>query len=93
MKENWDLLRQKMPPSFTLLGSVVSMATSGFTKEAQLKDVETFFDGKSTKGFDRNLAQSFDAIRAKIGWLERDGKDVERWLRDGYVSGVGRARK
>lgn len=81
MKENWELLREKMPPSFTLLGSVVSMATSGFTKEEQLKDVEKFFSDKSTKGFDRNLAQSIDAIRAKISWVERDSKDVEQWLR------------
>lgn len=80
LKENYDLLRERMPPSFTLFGSVVSMATSPFTKKDQLADVEKFFDGKSTKGFDRNLAQSYDAIKAKIGWLERDSKDVEKWL-------------
>lgn len=82
LKENWDLLRERMPPSFTLFGNVVSMATSPFTKPEQLKDVEKFFDGRSTKGFDRNLAQSYDAIKAKIGWLERDSKDVEQWLKD-----------
>ncbi|KAK3715670.1 Aminopeptidase 2 mitochondrial [Vermiconidia calcicola] len=82
MRENWDILRKKMPPSFTLLGSVVSMATSGFTKEEQLKDVESFFSDKSTKGFDRNLAQSADAIRSKAGWLGRDKEDVEAWLKD-----------
>jgi len=81
-KDNWDLLKEKMPPSFTMLGTTVSMATSGFTKPEQLRDVEKFFDGKSTKGFDRNLAQSYDAIRAKIGWLERDANDVEAWLRE-----------
>lgn len=81
MKENWETLRQKMPPSFTLLGSVVSMATSSFTKEDQLKDVEAFFKDKSTKGFDRNLAQSSDAVRAKMGWLSRDGEAVEGWLK------------
>lgn len=58
------------------------MATSGFTKEDQLKDVEKFFEGKDQKGFNRNLAQSIDAIRSKIGWLERDKEDVEKWLRD-----------
>jgi aminopeptidase 2 len=82
MKENWEVLKQKMPPSFTLLGSVVSMATSSFTHKDQLQDVENFFQGKSTKGFDRNLAQSYDAIKAKIGWLERDRKVVEQWLKD-----------
>ena len=82
LKENWELLQKKMPPSFTMLGSVVSMASSGFTKEEQLKDVEGFFKNRSTKGFDRNLAQSTDAIRAKMGWISRDGKDVEGWLKE-----------
>lgn len=81
MKENWDLLKKKMPPSFTLLGSVISIATSGFTHKDQLQDVEQFFKDKEQKGFDRNLAQSIDSIRAKMGWLERDGKDVEQWLK------------
>jgi aminopeptidase 2 len=82
VKENWEVLVKKMPPSFTILGSVVAMASSGFTKQEQLKDVEAFFEGKSTKGFERNLAQSYDAVRAKIGWLERDSKDVEQWLKE-----------
>ena len=38
--------------------------------------------GKSTKGFDRNLAQSIDSIKAKIGWLGRDASDVEMWLKE-----------
>ena len=82
VKENWEVLVKKMPPSFTLLGSVVAMASSGFTKKEQLDDVKSFFDGKSTKGFERNLAQSYDAVQAKIGWLERDSKDVEQWLKE-----------
>ena len=81
-KENWDLLKKKMPPSFTMLGSVVMMATSGFTKEEQLKDVQAFFEGKSTKGFDRNLAQSVDSVQAKMSYLRRDREDVEGWLRE-----------
>ena len=82
MKANWELLVKKMPPSFTMLGSVVAMATGGFTKEAQLKDVERYFAGKSTKGFDMQLAQSYDNIRAKIGWIGRDGEGVKRWLEE-----------
>jgi len=82
VQENWELLRKKMPPSFTLLGSVVAMATSGFTSEQKYQQIDAFFKEKGTKGFDRNLAQSLDAIKAKIGWLERDGKDVEAWLKE-----------
>ena len=82
MKENWEALKKKMPPSFSMLGSVVMMATSGFTHEDQLKDVQAFFKDKSTKGFDRNLAQSVDAMQAKINHLGRDKSDVEAWLKE-----------
>ena len=43
---------------------------------------EAFFDKVSTKGFERNLAQSKDAIASKIGTLKRDGSDVESWLKE-----------
>lgn len=82
MKENWETLKKKLPPSLSMMGSVVSMGTSGFSKEEQLKDVEAFFKEKGTKGFERNLAQSCDGVRAKIGWIERDAKDVEQWLKE-----------
>jgi aminopeptidase 2 len=82
MKENWETLYKKLPPSLTMMGSVVSMGTSGFTHDDQRQDVESFFKKVGTKGFERNLAQSVDAIKAKTGWLERDAKDVEQWLRE-----------
>ncbi|KAK5134292.1 hypothetical protein LTR08_006721 [Meristemomyces frigidus] len=82
IKENWETLIKKLPPSFSMLGSVVSMGTSSFSSEEQRKDVEAFFKDKGAKGFERNLAQSLDAIRAKQGWLERDAKDVEQWLKE-----------
>lgn len=82
MKENWDTIQKKLPPGLSMLGSVVSLCTSSFTSEAQLKEIESFFKERSTKGFDQSLAQSFDAIRAKAGWLERDRADVEKWLKD-----------
>lgn len=80
-KENWDTIEKRLPPGLSMLGSVVSLCTSSFTSEKQLKDVEAFFGARSTKGFDQSLAQSFDAIRAKEGWLSRDRKDVEEWLK------------
>ena len=80
MKDNWELLVKKMPPSFTMLGMVVTMSTSSFTTQAKLDDIQNFFANKSTKGFDRNLAQSYDAIKAKVGWIARDSEDVKQWL-------------
>jgi aminopeptidase 2 len=64
-----------------MLGSVVSLCTSSFTSSEQIDDIDKFFKARSTKGFDQSLAQSFDAIRAKEGWLKRDRSDVEAWLK------------
>lgn len=86
VKKNWEPLNVKCPASLGMLGSVVSISTGGFTHEDQLKAVKTFFDGKSTKGFDRSLQQVSDGITAKARWLQRDGKDVEEWLnKQGYL--------
>ena len=87
MTANWEELQKKCPPGLSMLGSVVQICTSSFTTEEQLKEVRAFFDGRSTKGFDRALEQSSDSIRAKASWLGRDRGDVEGWLAEhGYLS-------
>ncbi|KAF2280737.1 uncharacterized protein EI97DRAFT_367805 [Westerdykella ornata] len=86
MKENWEELQKRLPPTSSLLSSVVAICTGSFTKEEQVSMVEEFFADKSTKGFDKALAQSLDAVRAKARWVERDGEDVATWLRqNGYL--------
>ena len=85
MKTNWDVLVKRLPPGLSMLGSVVTLCTSSFTHRDQMADVEKFFANRSTKGFDQTLAQSLDSIRAKTKWVERDGEDVQEWLKsNGY---------
>ncbi|KAE8133891.1 peptidase family M1-domain-containing protein [Aspergillus pseudotamarii] len=81
MKNNWDALYKRLPPGLGMLGTVVQLTTSSFCTESQLKEVEDFFKDKDTKGFDRAVEQSLDAIRAKINWINRDRTDVESWLK------------
>ncbi|KAF2196759.1 hypothetical protein GQ43DRAFT_382549 [Delitschia confertaspora ATCC 74209] len=82
MKDNWAELEKRLFPGLTMLSSVVSICTSSFTHEEHMKDIEKFFAGKSTKGFDRALAQSCDAIRAKSAWIKRDSEDIKTWLKE-----------
>lgn len=85
MTENWDELYKRLPPSLSMLGSMITIMTSSFTNEDQLSKVEKFFAGKDTKGYDQSLAQSKDAIRSKIAWLGRDRDDVAAWVKEnGY---------
>jgi aminopeptidase 2 len=64
------------------MSSVISIATSTFTQREHIKDIEAFFEGKSTKGFDMSLSQSIDSISAKAAWIERDSGDVKAWLKE-----------
>lgn len=86
VKTNWDELETRLPPSLSMMSSVISISTSSFTHLDQMKDIENFFANKSTKGFDKALAQSCDAIRAKTAWIDRDSEDVKSWLKQhGYL--------
>ncbi len=86
MEENWELVYKRLPPGLTMLGSMVMIFTSGFTKKEQLAKVDKFFEGKNTNGFNQSLEQSKDAVRSKISWLERDREDVAAWLKaNGYA--------
>ncbi|KAF2405417.1 hypothetical protein EJ06DRAFT_535325 [Trichodelitschia bisporula] len=86
MTENWAALEKKLPPGLTMLGTVVSLCTSGFTRPEHSDQIKAFFNERSTKGFDQSLAQSLDAIRAKSQWVERDGEDLKQWLKKkGYL--------
>lgn len=82
VKENWEELEKRLPPSLSMLSSVVSITTSSFTHREHIEDIKAFFATKSTKGFDMSLSQSLDAISAKATWIERDSEDVKTWLKE-----------
>ncbi|OJJ62910.1 hypothetical protein ASPSYDRAFT_86560 [Aspergillus sydowii CBS 593.65] len=91
VKDNWDTLYQRLPPGLGMLGTVLQICTASFCTEAQLKDVEGFFANKDTKGYDRAIEQSLDAIRAKVSWVHRDRADVTDWLKSkGYFKEGGK---
>ncbi|ABN67768.2 alanine/arginine aminopeptidase [Scheffersomyces stipitis CBS 6054] len=85
LTENWDKVYEILPPGLSMLGSVVTIATSGFTKKEQRDAVEKFFATKNTKGFDQGLARSLDIIASKGNWASRDGQVISEWLSEnGY---------
>ncbi|MCJ1394766.1 Aminopeptidase 2 mitochondrial [Xylographa bjoerkii] len=87
-QENFEAIKAKCPPALTLLGHVVTIATSAFTRPEHIQAIENFFEGKDKMGFEKKLQQSLDGVRAKSSWLERDGEDVKAWLRaEGLLKG------
>jgi len=86
LQDNWPEIETRLPAGLSMLGSVVQVCTSSFTKQEHIESIQTFFSTHSTKGFDQGLAQSLDSIRSKALWLERDRDDVSAWLKEnGYI--------
>ena len=86
LQDNWSQIERRLPAGLSMLGSVVQICTSGFTKQEQIESIHMFFSAKNTKGFDQGLAQSLDSVRAKASWLDRDRDDVSAWLKEnGYM--------
>jgi aminopeptidase 2 len=83
LTSNWDVLEKKLPPGLSMLSTVVMMCTSGFTKKEHADKIKKFFADKDTKGYEMSLAQSLDGVQAKSQWVDRDGANVGKWLKDG----------
>jgi aminopeptidase 2 len=81
MTDNWEVLRKKLPPGLSMLSTIVTICSSGFTKKVQSEKIKAFFKDKDTKGYEMSLAQSLDGVQAKAQWVERDGENVTKWLK------------
>lgn len=85
MTEKWPEVSKRLNGNANILGSMVTICTSSFAKQEQLDKVEEFFNNVDTKMFLQPLAQTKDAIRSKIAWVNRDRSDVASWVKDnGY---------
>ncbi|AMD22816.1 HHR047Wp [Eremothecium sinecaudum] len=82
LQANWDDISERLPPSLSMLGSVVVLSTSGFTSAEHIEQIKSFFSTRSTKGFDQSLAQALDSITTKSHWVDRDRNNVEEYLRN-----------
>lgn len=81
LQSNWEEVAKKLPPGLSMLGSVVMISTSTFTSLEAVDQIKKFFNDKSTKGFDQNLAQSLDTIVSKAKWVNRDREVVNEFLK------------
>ncbi|KAJ3566301.1 hypothetical protein NPX13_g7187 [Xylaria arbuscula] len=85
LNDKWPEIYKRLSGNPPILGSMVTICTSSFTKPEQLEKVEQFFKDIDTKAYDQPLAQSKDAIRSKISWVQRDRDDVATWVKEnGY---------
>lgn len=87
LRDHWDQFSAKLGGNPIVVDRMVSVSLPKFTDLESLRDIEAFFAGVSTKGFDRTLEQVKDKIRARAAYKTREAGLVKEWLvSNGYLS-------
>ncbi len=86
LRDHWDQVNAKLGGNLIILDRLINVALPKFTDEETLKDIEKFFSGVSTKGFDRTLETVKDKIRGRVAYKARDAEGAKAWLvENGYA--------
>lgn len=80
MRDHWEEVEAKLGGNPIVLDRLVNVSLPKFSDYETLKDIETFFEKGSTKGFDRTLETVKDSIRGRAAYKERDAKELKAWL-------------
>lgn len=86
LRDNWDQFNTKLGGNPILVDRMVNVSLPKFADLDTLKEIEDFFAGVSTKGFDRTLETVKDKIRGRATYKTRDAKGIKEWLvSNGYA--------
>jgi aminopeptidase N len=86
LRDNWDHVNAKLGGNPIIVDRMIGQSLSKFNDTAVLNEIEAFFSGVSTKGFDRTLETAKDKIRGRAAYKKRDGEGVKAWLvENGYA--------
>ncbi|KAL2170672.1 hypothetical protein VTG60DRAFT_4514 [Thermothelomyces hinnuleus] len=86
LRDHWDQLDAKLGGNPILVDRMVKVSLPKFSDLETLAEIERFFAGVDTKGFDRTLEQVKDKIRARAAYKARDTEGVRGWLvANGYA--------
>jgi aminopeptidase N len=80
LRDNWDHVNAKLGGNPIILDRLVGLSLGRFSDYETLAEIEKFFAGVSTKGFDRTLGAALDKIRARAAYKTRDAGGLKAWL-------------
>ncbi|KAK0648335.1 peptidase family M1-domain-containing protein [Cercophora newfieldiana] len=80
LRDNWEQVNAKLGGNPIILDRLVGLSLGRFSDYETLNEIETFFKGVSTKGFDRTLGAALDKIRARAAYKTRDADVLKKWL-------------
>lgn len=80
-KRNWKILLKRYPASGHIIARFIKPAGS-FVKAGNGDNVKRFFKSRPAPGAERATTQVLEKIYSNASWLKRDGKHIERWLKN-----------
>ncbi len=81
MKKHWKKLSTAYGTGNHLLSHIVS-SLNHFTTKEMYTDIQIFFKKNPAPGAERTVQQTLEHIDSNVRWLARDGKKIEKWLKE-----------
>lgn len=81
IQENWNQLIEKFPVGSFDLQKIIKSATSQFSTQAHLDQVQGFFSSLKERGSQmRSVQEALETIRLNQRWMERNLPTLRKWL-------------
>ncbi|XP_061527708.1 leucyl-cystinyl aminopeptidase [Phycodurus eques] len=81
IQENWKQLIQTFPIGSFSFQSIIRSATSQFSEQSHLNQVQCFFDSQREHGSQlRSVQEALETIRLNQRWMERNLPSLDKWL-------------
>ncbi|KAM6931008.1 leucyl-cystinyl aminopeptidase [Xenentodon cancila] len=78
---NWDLLIEKFPLGSFAIQTIIKSATSQFSTQAHLDQVQAFFSSLKERGSQmRSVQEALETIRLNQRWMHNNLPTLQKWL-------------
>ncbi|XP_040010464.1 leucyl-cystinyl aminopeptidase [Xiphias gladius] len=81
VQENWGRLIEKFPVGSFAIQTIIKSATSQFSTQAHLDQVQGFFSGLKERGSQmRTVKEALETIRLNRRWIDKNLSKLQKWL-------------
>uniref|UniRef100_A0A3Q0SW09 Leucyl/cystinyl aminopeptidase n=1 Tax=Amphilophus citrinellus TaxID=61819 RepID=A0A3Q0SW09_AMPCI len=81
IQENWDRLIEKFPVGSFAIQTIIKSATSQFSTQTQLNQVQAFFSSLEERGSQmRSVQEALETIRLNQRWMDKNLSTLQKYL-------------
>ncbi|XP_028269982.1 leucyl-cystinyl aminopeptidase [Parambassis ranga] len=81
IQQNWDRLIEKFPVGSFAIQTIIKAATSQFSTQAHLDQVQAFFSSLKDRGSQmRSVQEALETIRLNQRWMDMNLPTLRKWL-------------